>query len=164
MRGALTVCAELVLLAGSIAGAGPGPGPGLDWCGTARDLTGDMTQFARAVSFVQNVCCDQGHESCAGEMPQLPTTCTSQGCARAVGQTQVACRDYLEDGMGAVMTNIMDPLYALCAGTTEPSSVAITDPQAQRTPLTCGAVISDGSGVHALSGTDTISVQAPAVK
>ena len=48
-----TVCAELVLLAGSIAGAGPGPGPGLDWCGTARDLTGDMTQFARAVSFVQ---------------------------------------------------------------------------------------------------------------
>ena len=108
------------------------------------------------------VCCDQGHESCVGEMPQLPTTCTSQGCARAVGQTQVACREYLRDGMGAAMTNIMDPLYALCAGTTEPSSVAITDPQAQRTPLTCGAVISDGSGVHALSGTDTISVHAPA--
>ena len=38
----------------------------------------------------------------------------------------------------------------------------LTDPQAQRTPLTCGAVISDGSGVHALSGTDTISIQAPA--
>ena len=53
MRRAL-VCAELVLLVGSMAGAGPGPAPGLDWCGTARDLTGDMTQFARAVSFVQN--------------------------------------------------------------------------------------------------------------
>ena len=53
MRRAL-VCAELVLLVGSMAGAGPGPGPGLDWCGTARDLTGDMTQFARAVSFVQS--------------------------------------------------------------------------------------------------------------
>ena len=79
-----------------------------------------------------------------------------------MGQTQVACREYLRDGMGAAMTNIMDPLYALCAGTTEPSSVAITDPQAQRTPLTCGAVISDGSGVHALDSSVAATARAMA--
>eukprot|EP01046_Picozoa_sp_COSAG06_P077240 COSAG06_NODE_25051_length_646_cov_2.414991_1_plen_153_part_10 len=90
---------------------------GLAWCGTSGDFLTDQNQMNQALLFVGGVCCDMMHETCTVQSPHIPQTCASAACARAVGLTTAACRNYLTTNSFAktAYSPLLSPATTVCA-------------------------------------------------
>jgi hypothetical protein len=137
--------------AGNSGGNGP---PGLGWCGSANDFTEDQKQMTQALLFIGGVCCDMMHESCTAQSPRKPQSCATPACARAVGLTTTACKDYLTQNSFAssAYSPLLSPSTAVCASTeqTQDSPVVVaTGPVPKQGPVTSAPVVLH-SGRHGL--------------
>ena len=145
------------------------PPPGLFWCGTKHDFSGDQIQVIQAFQFIGGVCCNQLQEHCNTDVtPIMPDSCYSATCARAVNLTYQACKDFFARNAfeNHSWMPALGPAMSVCDGmdhSREEPGIAITEPGARETPLSCGSVIVDGMGVHNFStdGRDYIAVKVP---